>query len=371
MYDHWLADRTHWFDASGIRKVFDLAAKLEAPVNLSIGQPDFDAPQVARDAAIAAISSRKNGYTPTQGAAALLNKVQAEVDAAYGAGKRETFIASGTSGALLLTMLTLVNPGDEVILFDPYFVMYESLTKMLGAVPVLINTYPDFQIDVNKVAAAITPKTKMILFNSPANPTGTVATEQNVRDLVALATEKNLVLVSDEIYKFFCYDGEFVSPAKYSDDVIVLDGYSKCYGMPGWRVGFVHGPSQIIQQMLKFQQYTFVCAPSIAQYGALAAIGTDMSQVFNDYKHKRDLVYDGLKDCYEITKSGGAFYTFPKAPSGSASDFVAHMIQEYQLLTIPGNVFSSQDTNFRISFAASDETILKGVELLRKAVGAK
>ena len=371
MYDHWLADRTHWFDASGIRKVFDLAAKLTAPVNLSIGQPDFDAPEVARQAAIEAISSRKNGYTPTQGAAPLLKKVQSDVDAMYGAGKREAFIASGTSGGLLLTLLTLVNPGDEVILFDPYFVMYEALVKMLGAVPVLISTYPDFQIDVNKVAAAVTPKTKMIILNSPANPTGVIATEENVRDLVALATEKNIVLVRDEIYKFFCYDGDFVSPAKYSDEVIVLDGFSKCYGMPGWRLGFVHGPHEIIQQMLKFQQYSFVCAPSALQYGALAAIGTDMDQILANYRHKRDLIYDGLKDCYEITKSNGAFYSFPKAPWGTASEFVTYLIQEHQLLVIPGNVFSKQDTNFRISFAASDETIEKGVEILRKAAKAR
>lgn len=363
MYDKWLADRTRWFDASGIRKVFDLAAKLENPVNLSIGQPDFDAPETARQAAIEAISSRKNGYTPTQGAAVLRQLVQKQVDEQFGAGVREAFIASGTSGALFLTIMTLVNPGDEVIIFDPFFVMYDALVRMVGAKPVYISTYPDFHIDVNKVEAAITDKTKLIILNSPCNPTGSIASEEVCRDLAELADRKQVALVSDEIYKFFCYDGEFCSPAKFSKNVIVMDGYSKCYGVPGWRLGFVHGPHEIIQQMLKFQQYTFVCAPSALQYGVIGAIGTDMQPILNAYRHKRDLVYDGLKDYFEIEKSEGAFYSFPKAPI-AASEFVNKAILERSLLVIPGNVFSSADTNFRISFAASDETIEKGVEIL-------
>ncbi|MDO4582779.1 MAG: aminotransferase class I/II-fold pyridoxal phosphate-dependent enzyme [Planctomycetia bacterium] len=368
MYEHWLAERTHYFDASGIRKVFDLAAKLAHPVNLSIGQPDFDAPEVARQAAIEAISSRRNGYTQAQGAAELRQKVQQQVDAQYGAGIREAFITSGTSGGLLLALMSMVDPDDEVILFDPYFVMYESLVKMLGAKPVYISTYPDFQIDVQKVRDAITPKTKMIIFNSPANPTGMVASEEVVREVALLAKEKNVMLVSDEIYKFFCYDGTFASPAKYNQDVLVLDGYSKCYGMPGWRIGFAHGPREIIQQMLKFQQYTFVCAPSALQLGACAALETDMTPYLNAYRHKRDLVYEGLKNDYEIVRSGGAFYSFPKAPTTSATEFVTRMIQEYQLLVIPGNVFSRHDTHFRISFAADDAVIEKGIDILLEAL---
>ncbi|MBE6428999.1 MAG: aminotransferase class I/II-fold pyridoxal phosphate-dependent enzyme [Planctomycetaceae bacterium] len=364
MYEKWLADRTQWFDASGIRKVFDLASKLKNPVNLSIGQPDFDAPDSAKQAAIEAISSKKNGYTPTQGAAALRTLLQKQVDDQYGPGVRETFVSSGTSGSLFLALMTLVNPGDEVIIFDPFFVMYDALVRMLGAKPVYVSTYPDFHIDVNKVEAAITDKTKLIILNSPANPTGTIASEQVCRDLAELADRKQIALISDEIYKFFCYDGEFASPAKFSKNVIVLDGYSKCYGVPGWRLGFAHGPSEIIQQMLKFQQYTFVCAPSALQYGIIAALDTDMEPLLNAYRRKRDLVYDGLKDHFEIVKSEGAFYSFPKAPPPSAAEFVNKAILERELLVIPGNVFSSQDSHFRISFAASDETIAKGVEIL-------
>ena len=177
MSTHWLADRTRLFDASGIRKVFDLGAKLKDPINLSIGQPDFDVPEPVRRAAIDAIESRKNGYALTQGMPVLREKLQAEVDREYGHDDREVFVTSGTSGGLMLAMLVLLNPGDEVIVFDPYFVMYDALAAVAGAKVVYVDTYPDFRIDLDRVAAAITPRTKAIIFNSPANPTGVVATE--------------------------------------------------------------------------------------------------------------------------------------------------------------------------------------------------
>src|SRR5688572_5309521 len=162
----WIADRALSFDSSGIRKVFELAAKLKDPINLSIGQPDFDVPEAARQAAIDAIQSRKNGYAVTQGVPELVNRLQADVDREVRHADRKLFVTSGTSGGLVLAMMALVNPGDEVILFDPYFVMYEPLVKLMGARAVFIDTNPTFQIDVERVRSAITPRTKVILFNS-------------------------------------------------------------------------------------------------------------------------------------------------------------------------------------------------------------
>jgi aspartate/methionine/tyrosine aminotransferase len=364
----WLADRTAKFDASGIRKVFDLAAKMANPINLSIGQPDFAVPDAVKDAAIAAIRGDKNGYSVTQGVAELRAKLQARVDAEYHHADRRVLVTSGTSGALVLAVLALINPGDEVIVFDPYFVMYPALVGMAGGKCVVIDTYPDFRIDPARVAAAITPRTKMILLNSPANPTGAVASEADVRALAELAARHDIALISDEIYRSFCYDTPMVSPARWNENTIVVDGLSKTYGVTGWRLGFVHGPSVIIDKLTMLQQYTFVCAPHPLQWAALAALDVDMSRHIAAYRRKRDTVVAGLSEAgYSVANPGGAFYVFPQVPDGrgTGSEFVARAIAN-ELLIIPGNIFSSRDTHFRISYAASDETIGRGLDVLRR-----
>ncbi|HBJ35146.1 MAG TPA: aspartate aminotransferase [Planctomycetaceae bacterium] len=362
---NWIADRTASFDSSGIRKVFDLAANMKNPINLSIGQPDFDVPEEIQAACVDAIHSGKNAYSQTQGIAPLRQRLTDEVRAAFPGADREVLITSGTSGGLLLSMLALVNPGDEVIYFDPYFVMYPALVKLAGGVPVAIDTYPDFQIDVQKVADAITDRTKMILVNSPANPSGVSATQQQLRELAELAKHRNVVLVSDEIYSRFQYDEPFVSPAIYNEQAIVIDGFSKSHAMTGWRVGYIHGPAELIAPMTKMQQFTFVCAPQPAQWGALRAMDVDLSHHVDDYRRKRDLIIQGLGDDYELARPNGAFYAFPKAPSGTGSDFVTRAIAN-DLLIIPGKIFSKHDTHFRISYAASDETLHRGIEVLRR-----
>ena len=360
----WIADRTTTFDASGIRKVFDLAAKLKDPVNLSIGQPDFDVPESIQDAAIEAIRGGKNAYSPTQGIAPLREAIRQEIDQQYGHADRDVFISSGTSGGLMLSMLSMINPGDEVIYQDPFFVMYPALLKMSGGVAVPIDSYPSFQLDPDKIAAAVTPKTKMILLNSPANPTGVTATVEQIEAVAKLAAEKNIALVSDEIYCRFHYDEPFVSPARFNPDTIVIDGFSKSHAMTGWRVGFVHGPREILATMLKIQQYSFVCAPQPAQWGALRAMDVNLQGHIDDYRRKRDLICDGLAERFEFTRPGGAFYLFPKAPGSDGGEAFVHKAIERGLLIIPGKIFSHRDSHFRISFAASDDTIRKGVSML-------
>ena len=362
----WIAQRTTTFDASGIRKVFDLAAKLKDPINLSIGQPDFDVPESVQEAAIDAIRSGKNAYSPTQGIGPLREALKSEIDSRYGHADRQVFVSSGTSGGLMLSMLSMIDPGDEVIYLDPFFVMYPALLKMSGGVAVPIDSYPDFQLDPDKIAAAVTDKTKMILLNSPANPTGVTATAEQIEAVARLAAEKNIALVSDEIYSQFHYDEPFVSPAKFNPDTIVIDGFSKSHAMTGWRVGYVHGPKEIISTMLKIQQYSFVCSPQPAQWGALRAMEVNLGEHIHDYHRKRDLLCDGLADHFEFTRPGGAFYLFPKAPGDQGGEAFVHSAIERGLLIIPGNIFSDKDTHFRISFAASDETIQKGVVMLNE-----
>ncbi len=363
----WIADRTASFDSSGIRKVFDLAAKMKNPINLSIGLPDFDVPDEIKQACVEAIHAGKNTYSQTQGIAPLRDRLAAEIATAYPGANRELLITSGTSGGLVLAMLAMVNPGDEVVFFDPYFVMYPALVKLAGGVPVAIDSYPDFRMTVERVAAAITPRTKIILINSPNNPSGITASEADLRAIAKLAADKNIALLSDEIYSRFQYDEPFVSPASFNDQTIVIDGFSKSHAMTGWRVGYVHGPADVIAAMTKLQQFTFVCAPQPAQWAAVRALDVDLSHHIDEYRCKRDQVVAGLSGHYQLSAPSGAFYAFPQVPNhfDSATTFVEHAIAN-ELLVIPGKIFSGRDTHFRISYAASDETLKRGIEILRR-----
>jgi aspartate aminotransferase/aminotransferase len=363
--DRWIAERMSHVESSGIRKVFDLARSLKDPVDLSIGQPHFDVPEPVKAAARAAIDQGRNGYTVTQGIAELRARVADDLRQRFGHAERDAFITSGTSGGLVLALLCTVNPGDEVVIFEPYFVMYPHLIALAGGTPKVISTYPDFQIDVDRVRAALTPRTKAIIVNSPANPTGATASAERLRDLARLAAARGVLLISDEIYRSFSYDEPFASPAQFSEDVLIIDGLSKSHGMTGWRLGFASGPRRLIQEMVKLQQFTFVCAPSMVQWAGVVAFDTDVSAHAEEYRRKRDRICAGLKDRFELVRPGGAFYAFPKAPWGSGSEFVAEAIRN-SLLIIPGNIFSRQDTHFRISYAADDRTIDRGVEILNR-----
>lgn len=363
--DSWIAERTRKFDSSGIRRMFELAGKLKDPINLSIGQPNFDVPDKIKNEMIRAVKDGHNGYAPTQGIPALRDTMQTQIDEQFGHDDRKLFISSGTSGGLLLTAMSIVNPGDEVIFFDPYFVMYPALIEMVGGVPVKISSYPDFQVDVNKLEDAITDRTKLIIINSPSNPTGVTYTEQVIKDVAELAAQKGICLLSDEIYSRFSYDESHFSAATYNPQTVVIDGFSKSYAMTGWRVAYVHGPSEVIDTMLKMQQFTFVCAPHPAQVASVAALDTDISDYITAYRSKRDAMLDGLSDYYEITKPGGAFYLFPKLPWGTGQEFAEAAI-EANMMIIPGNVFSDEDTHFRISYAVDDRTLERGIETLQK-----
>jgi aspartate/methionine/tyrosine aminotransferase len=365
MDERWIADRVGGIELSGVRKVFELARSLKDPVNLSIGQPHFPVPEPIKAAAKAAIDADQNGYTVTQGIPELRAKIKAWLDQRYGPNDREVLITSGTSGGLLLALLATINPGDEVLTTDPYWVGYPHFVTVAGGRLVTVGTYPEFALDPDRFAAAVTPRTKAILLNTPANPTGIVPPRDTLRAIATLARERNLLLISDEIYRAFCYDEPFCSPTEFSRDTLVLDGFGKTYGMTGWRLGFAHGPRALIEPMAKLQQFTYVCAPSVAQHAGLAAWDFDPAPLVADYRRKRDALIAGLNDRYEVVRPGGAFYVFPKAPWGTGTEFVTKAI-EHNLLIIPGGTFSRHDTHFRVSYAASDDVLARGIDILNR-----
>ena len=366
-----LADRTSKIDASGIRKVFALAAALKDPVNFSIGQPDFDVPEPLKEEAIKAIKAGQNKYSQTAGDSLLKDKITLQMTEEFGWSNPATLVVSGVSGGLLLSFLALIQPGEEVIIPDPYFVMYKHLINMLGGKCVFIDSYPDFELPVDKIAQTVTDRTKLIIINSPCNPTGVVYSKERLRALAEIAGQKDIVVLSDEIYEKFCYDGQCASIAGCYEKTLLLRGFSKSYGMPGWRLGYAAAHEslrELIEQMTKIQQYTFVCAPTPFQKAAIAALDYDVSDLVDAYRRKRDLLFQGLKDKFEMVRPTGAFYAFVKAPAGvSATQFVEKAIAN-NVLVIPGSVFSEKDTHFRISYATSNEKIQQGVEILRSLI---
>ena len=364
---HWISDRSKAVEISGIRKVFELARSLKEPVNLSIGQPHFDVPEPIRAAAKAAIDAGKNGYTVTQGIPELRDRLLRDVRKSFDHADRDLLITSGTSGGLMLAILATVNPGDEVVAADPYFVMYPNMVALAGGTFVGVDTAPDFGIDADKFIAACTPRTKMILLCSPSNPTGAIVAPAAMKAIAEFARQRGILVVSDEIYKAFHYDTSPRSPAEFDDSVLVIEGFGKTYGMTGWRLGYAHGPKALIDEMMKLQQSTFVCAPSMVQWAGLAACDYDVTGIVADYKRKRDRLMAGLMGHYEFAVPGGAFYLYPKTPWGTGTEFATEAVKR-NLLVIPGGVFSKADTHFRISYAAKDETLERGIEILRSMV---
>ncbi|MHC4842683.1 MAG: pyridoxal phosphate-dependent aminotransferase [Planctomycetota bacterium] len=366
----YISDRTKLIDASGIRKVFTLASSLKNPVNFSIGQPDFDVPDTLKEQAIKAIKDGENKYSQTAGDAVLKEKIAGRIKAEFGWDNPSVIITSGTSGGLLLAFMVLINPGDEVIMTDPYFVIYKHVINMIGGKCVYADSYPDFELPLENIERAITSKTKLIIVNSPCNPTGAVYKKESIEKLAKIADEKDIIILSDEIYKEFSYENQCTSLAKYYEKTLILCGFSKSCAMTGWRLGYVvvhESLAPVIEEMTKIQQYTFVCAPTPFQKAAIDALDYDLTEKVELYRKKRDLIYEGLKDKFQIVKPAGAFYAFIKAPGGSATDFVEKAISN-NVLIIPGNVFSEKDTHFRISYATSDEKIQQGVEILCQLV---
>jgi aspartate/methionine/tyrosine aminotransferase len=362
-----LSKRAQQMDFSGIRKVFDLGSKLADPINLSIGQPDFDVADELKAVATEAIRGGRNSYAPTAGLPELRAALRTALERRYQLEPEDVLVTAGVSGGLALAMLALLDPGDEVLVPDPYFVSYKQLAHLAGAKPVFYDTYPHWRPNVQEMESLVTPRTRMLLVNSPANPTGAVLREDDLRQLADFAAAHDLTVISDEIYDDFFFDGEATpSFARLHPRTVVLNGFSKSQAMTGWRVGWAAGPEEIIGAMAKIQQFTFVTVPPPFQLAAVRALssGTDLAAGhLDEYRTRRDLMYELLCGSFELEKPAGAFYAFPQAPWGTAGEFIARAV-ENNVLAIPGSVFSERDTHFRLSFAAPEEVIREGAGVL-------
>jgi len=357
-----VSSRINEIRPSGIRRIFEIACANPDGIDLSIGDPDFDVPDEIKEAGIRAARDGKNGYISTRGLPELREKLAAKLT-----GRKINFedllITAGATGGYYLAIMTVVSPGDEVLIIDPYFVAYANVVIMCGGVPKLVDSYPDFRLSEEKIAPLITDKTRAIVINTPGNPTGIVYDSDELNMIAKLAKKYNVHIISDEIYDQFIFDGGFTSIGNITDDAIIISGFSKTSGMTGWRLGYTSGPKEIIDAMATFQQYSYVCANSIAQHAAVAALDFDISEYVNGYRKRRDLIYETLKPNFKMRKPTGAFYLFPEAPGGDADVFVNAAI-ERKVFIIPGKVFSEKNTHFRISLAADESQLREASSVL-------
>jgi aspartate/methionine/tyrosine aminotransferase len=359
-----LSDRVKSVRPSGVRKIFDLANKIKDPINLSIGEPDFDIPDSIKEEGIQWIRAGFNKYTPSGGIPELREKVLLHLRQ-KGIVCEDVIITAGVTGGLLLALMVTLNPLDEIIIPDPYFVLYEYQIALLGGRPVFFDTYPDFTLREEELRKAITNRTKAILINSPNNPTGMVYSREELEMVARVAREKNLLVFSDDIYDRFVF-GDDHGPylGQIYENTLTFGGFSKTWGMTGWRLGYVAGPAEIIQCMVTMQQYVFSSVNSFAQKAALKALDYNTDDMIEDYRKKRDLIYEGIKDKYVVVKPNGAYFIFPEVPGGDGDIFVEQALEK-KLFIVPGSVFSRKKSHVRISFAASEENLLKGIEILR------
>ncbi len=337
------------------------------PIDLSIGQPEFDVPEPIKTGALDAIRAGRNGYTVTQGIEPLRERLLQRYADRFGAEEisdEAIMVTSGVSGGLTVAFLAVLDPGDEILIPDPYFPLYPQLATLLGARPVAYDTYPDFCLDVEKLAELVTDRTRAILVNSPSNPTGHAMSEAEARAVSKFADERGLLIISDEIYEDFVYEGGHVSPREFTRNCIVLSGASKNMGMPGWRVGWMLGRRDLIERCHVVQQFTFVCAPAPAQWAALEGLDYDFTAIRDSYRAKRDLIYSGLHEQYPMQRSGGSIYAFPHLPAGATIGRFMDACIERQLLLVPGTACSAKASHFRLSFAAENDTLDSAIDLL-------
>lgn len=357
-----MTNRIECIKSSAIRKIMDKASQRSEVVNLSIGQPDFLVPKEVKDSLKKSIDDNYTGYTPSAGITGLRDKIIKKHNT------EDAIVTSGVTAAIFLTYSTLLEAGDELIIPEPYFVVYPDLCKFLNAKPVIVNTNKDFSLDIKAIESAITNKTKAIIINHPNNPTGKIYSQEELSELVQIANENDLWIISDEVYEAFDYENKFQSIKELYEKVIVLNGFSKNLSMTGLRIGYATGPREIIKDMVKLQQYSFVCAPSISQWAVLENFDLKINETIEKFRKRRNRVYDKLNRHFNLTFPRGAFYFFLGLPKNVTGEEFADKCLENNLLIVPGEAFTKEKNYVRISYATDPNTLDRGCEILIKTL---
>ncbi|MFF2588145.1 aminotransferase [Peribacillus butanolivorans] len=366
---------------SGIRRFFDLAANLEGVVSLGVGEPDFVTSWAVREAAINSLEEGYTSYTANAGLLELRSEISKYMEKQFHVSYRpedQIIVTVGASQALDITLRTILNPGEEVIVVEPCFVAYAPLVTMAGGIPVTVQTSKDddFKLTPEQLEAAITPKTKAVLICSPNNPTGTQLEQAELVMLADIVKKHDLLVISDEIYAELAYDEVFTSFAAIDgmmERTIVINGFSKGFAMTGWRLGFVCAPKEISEAMLKLHQYAMMCAPTMAQHAALEALKhgmKDVEEMRRSYRRRRNYIVKSFNDIgLDCHKPGGAFYAFPSIEkTGMTSmEFAERLLKEELVAVVPGDVFGeSGEGHIRCSYASSMEHLQEALKRMER-----
>lgn len=358
---------------SGIRKFFDIAAKMEDVISLGVGEPDFVTPWSIRESCVYGLEQGYTSYTANRGLLELREEIARHYDSVYDVqydAATDILVTVGVSEALDLAMRALLSPGDEVLIPEPCYVSYQACTILAGGVPVAVpaKLENEFRIMPEELEAHVTPKTKVLLIGYPNNPTGAIMTRKDLLAIAAFAEEHDLLVISDEIYGDLTYGGEehvcFSALPGMQERTLLLNGFSKAYAMTGWRIGYVLGAPDLIAAMTKIHQYTMLCAPITAQLAAIEALRHGekyMKKMVAEYDRRRRLIYEGFTkmglNCFEPK---GAFYIFPDISTTgfTSEEFAEKLLESEHVALVPGNAFGAcGEGHVRCSYATSIDKI--------------
>ena len=367
-----LSDKVIEIKPSGIRKFFDIVNEMEDAISLGVGEPDFDTPWHIRDEGIYSLEKGRTFYTSNSGLKDLKKEIATYMLRSQGVQydyNHEIFITVGGSEAIDLALRAMLNPGDEVLIPQPSYVSYEPCTVLADGVPVFINLKEEneFRLTAGELRDAITDKTKILILPFPNNPTGAIMEKEDLEAIAEIVVEKDLYVISDEIYGELTYKGKHVSLVSLpgmKERTILINGFSKAYAMTGWRLGYACGPRVIMDQMLKIHQFAIMCAPTTSQYAAVEALKNgdeDVQEMREAYNQRRRYLMHAFKEMgLECFEPYGAFYVFPSIKKfGMTSDeFATRLLQEEKVAVVPGTAFGDCGEGYlRISYAYSLENL--------------